>query len=216
MYYYASRIGNGRRGKLFQPELVTGRIMVNPVYFRIKNVLPCSILCDSGAFQDIHLMQRLTPKQALDRQFMLWNRLALPFEAIATYDQMAGIDEAIVNGQKVKIRGNENSAAKAVHETLVSAEYYKSQQDAINSHIIYVAQGIHTKQYAKCTDELLTLMRPNDYYGFGGFCIIGRQRKTMLPLFKETVTEVLPMLYKKGIQRVHVFGVFGRYHSFSL
>lgn len=216
MLFYPSKVGNGRRGVLFVPEKITGRAMLNPVYNKLKHLfLPADLLLDSGAFQDIHLLQRLTPEQALQRQLNFktyldallgytdWN-----FEAVATYDQMAGIDEAIVNGRKVKVRGNEESALRAIEETLYSAQYYYSQKELIGTKIIYVAQGINAKQYAeKCVAELLPLMRPTDYFGFGGFCIIGRQRRQLLPVFYETVDRVMPMLRRHNITRAHIFGV---------
>lgn len=61
-------------------------------------------------------------------------------------------------------------------------------------------------QYLRCTDALLDLMHPQDWFAFGGFCIIGMQ-PSLKPQFAATVRAVGPRLKKKGIKRAHLLGV---------
>lgn len=214
MLFYPSKVYNGTKEKPYIPEHITGRVMVNPKY-KINNLhTTCGVFCDSGAFQDIDKDVRLTPGDALKRQLTFRDYLrtltnpSFTFEALCIYDQMAGVDECLVviDGikKKIKIRGSEETAQAAVDETLKAAEYYSKNY---TERIAYVAQGVNPRQYAACTSELLTMARSDDYYAMGGFCIIGRKRKTMLPLFYETCDTVFPMVAQKGISRIHLLGV---------
>lgn len=213
--FYPSKVYVGKVGHPYDPEFITGRVMLNPKY-RIKRLASnTKALCDSGAFQDIDKNKRLMPEEALNRQLKYRNFIrdnvvydaSWEFESICIYDQMIGVDECIIDGKKKKVRGTVETGKIAVDDTLQSAHYYYTQRQTIPS-ITYIAQGVNSDQYVECTKELLTLMRPNiDYFGFGGFCIIGKQRKTMLPLFYETVYKVLPLLEEKGITRIHLLGV---------
>jgi hypothetical protein len=193
--------------------------MVNPRY-KIKHLLPnTKVLCDSSAFQDIDKGIRLTPEQALKRQLdyrihlqRITNDANFNYESLSIYDQMAGVDEQLVciDGcmKKIKQRGSEETAHEAIKQTILAAEYYATQRQTIATSVTWIAQGVTPQQYLNdCTLPLLDLFQKGDYYGFGGFCIIGRKRKTMLPLFYETVNLVLPVLRKKNIARVHIYGV---------
>lgn len=215
MLFYPSKVYCGRKDMPYTPELITGRVMVNPKYKINQLHITDGIMCDSGAFQDIDKSVRLTPKAALDRQLAFRDHLRLvtqcstfTFEVVCIYDQMAGVDESLVCvdgvSKKVKVRGNEDTAQIAVNETLEAAEYYSKHY---TERIAYVAQGISPKQYLTCTVELLTIARSDDYYAMGGFCIIGRKRKTMLPIFYDTCDTVFPIVAKKGIKRIHLLGV---------
>lgn len=118
------------------------------------------------------------------------------------------IKEILSKFKKIKARGTEETATNAVAETLRAAEYYASQRDEIRTKVVWIAQGINANQYTNdCTIPLMDFVQKGDYFGFGGFCIIGKQRKTMLPIFYETVDKVLPVLKKKGIGRAHLLGV---------
>ncbi len=55
--------------------------------------------------------------------------------------------------------------------------------------------------------QLAQYMAPDDYFAFGGFCIIGRHRKKMLPIFYETFARVVAYLKPRGITRFHTLGV---------
>ena len=212
MLFYPSKVYSGTKEKPYQPERITGRVMVNPKY-KVSHIEACDVICDSGAFQDIDKSVRLTPEQALARQLKYRNHLAVlldnpsfTFEALCIYDQMAGVDECIdeCTGKKVKKRGTVESAKVAVDETLHAAQYYTSNYQ---DRLMLIAQGINPEQYTDCTHELLTLRRRDDYYGMGGFCIIGKQRKRMLPIFYATVDAVFPVIKSAQMKRVHLLGV---------
>lgn len=204
--FYPSKTHDRLNGFAFTPELYTGRVMLNPKY-KVTEVLPqTEIICDSGAFQDIDTHIRLTPQMALERQLRFRDRFKHVFEATCIYDQMQGVDEQIVDGKKIKQRGTEESGRKAVLETLRAAEYYASKRSEIGR-IVFIAQGINPSQYVQeCVLPMLPMMTPDDYFGFGGFCIIGRQ-SSLKPLFYATLQQTLPYLKERGIRRVHLLGV---------
>lgn len=213
--YYASKTHDTLNGFGFYPELITQRIMLNPIYraYTILNPLTTEVIEDSGGFQDVG-KTRLTPKQALIRQWTHRNRirdvLQLPywdFTAVSIYDQMAGVDEAIINGRKVKIRGTEESAQYAIEETLRSANFYAKNRHIFNSSLIFIGQGINPDQYVNaCVIPMFDLFNNRDWLGLGGFCIIGRI-SSLKSVFYETLVRLIPLAKAKNIKRIHIFGV---------
>lgn len=209
---YFSKNNNDLNGRPFAPEAINGRAMVNPHY--PVALLPGTLsIIDSGAFQERDMRNRLQPWTALDRQLRLEQQIAWGMrypdwhaEAIVTYDMLCGVDEALIDGKRIKQRGTEATAAPAVAETLRSAVYYATQRHRIRGAITFAAQGATLDQYLSCVGELLTLMRPGDWFAFGGFCIIG-MRPVLKPLFLETLDRTLPLLRRAGIARAHVLGV---------
>jgi hypothetical protein len=230
MLFYPSKTNDKLNTKPFHPESVNGLVMLNPNY-PIKILLdandpwycakcerwhkgPCAI-CDSGAFQHIKDGQRLMVHAALDRQLRLeeqirWhnNNHDWHFESVCIYDQMAGVDETVVNGKKVKQRGTPETARKAVTQTLESAAYYNRQRHKIQGRIMFIGQGVTPDQYINdCLVPMLDYMQPGDYFGFGGFCIWGRMPKRITPIAHETILRALPLLWQCGIRRIHLLGV---------
>lgn len=211
MDFYPGKNNNELNTLPFSPESVAGRVMVNP-HYRVDLAPGTRYVIDSGAFQERDMLQRLQPWKAIERQLRLEAQIehgpcGIPAEAIVTYDMLVGVDEAIVNGKRVKTRGDEQSAAPAVFETLRSARYYKSREQDIRGAIAYAAQGATPDQYIGCVSELLPLMRPGrDWLALGGFCIIGR-----MPSLKKTFYAVLgaalPLCQAAGITRIHILGV---------
>lgn len=219
MIFYPSRVRGGTKEYPYTPEKITGTCMVNPSY-KLYHLLPNkNVLCDSGAFQDIDQHVRLTPEDALQRQITyrdylrtLVQDVSFNYEALSIYDNMIGVDETVVcdsyGCRKVKSRGTVETAQGAISSTLHSAQYYATQRDVIDTKIIWIAQGVTPKQYVyECLEPMLTMAKTSDYVGMGGFCIIGKMKKVMLPVFFETLDLLLPMVQKKGIKRIHLFGV---------
>lgn len=215
MIFYPSKNNNRLNGRVFQPDVITGQAMVNPHYPVLVDYRTKAI-CDSGAFQDdgtTKKRMRVTPEQALYRQLRLQERInaALDyhwfFEAIVTYDQMFGVDECVIDGKKVKKRGNEETARDAIKETLEAAAYYAANRDKIEGKICFACQGATPIQYLnECVLPIIDMMEDTDWLGFGGFCIIGRV-PSLKPLFYETLETVLPIAKKRGIKRFHILGV---------
>ena len=211
MDFYPGKNNNELNAQPFAPELVTGRVMVNP-HYRVDLAPGTRYVIDSGAFQERDMLDRLQPWQALDRQLRLeaqieYGPCGLPAEAIVTYDMLVGVDEAIVNGKRVKTRGDEQSAAPAVFETVRSARYYKSRESDIRGAIAYAAQGATARQYMGCVAELLPLLRPGrDWLALGGFCIIGRM-PSLKTTFYDVLGEALPLCQAHGVARIHILGV---------
>lgn len=211
MHFYPSKNNNALNRRTFAPDVLTGRAMVNP-HYRVDLAPQTQYIIDSGAFQERDMHYRLQPWQALDRQLTLESQIEYgthggAAEALVTYDCLIGVDEALIDGKRVKRRGNETTAQPAVEETLRSAAYYASQRDRVRGVIAYAAQGATPRQYRACVEELLTLMRPGrDWLAFGGFCIVGMQ-PSLKPLFAETLRAVLPRLRSAGMHRAHILGV---------
>jgi len=209
--FYPSKNHDRLNGLPFAPELITGTAMVNP-HHRSVSVAEGTreVMIDSGAFQERDMLRRRAPAEALTRQVAMAQRLALwmataPQFVIVTYDMLIGVDEALVDGKRVKRRGTEQTAALAVEETIRSAAYYAANRPP-GIVLAFSAQGATVPQYLSCTAALLDLMHPGDMFAFGGFCIIGMQ-PSLKPQFVETVRQVLPQLRRRGIRRAHILGV---------
>jgi len=203
------------------PEQVDLRALVNPLYANLLDLgegvplLPGTrTMCDSAAFQEVAEEDRVTPDFAFDRQMLFEQRLRdegcgsdFCFEAVSTYDWLAGVDEAIVDGKRVKRRGTPETGARAVEATIEAAKVYHKRRGEVRGAIAYAAQGVSVAQYVECVRVLLELARPGrDWLALGGFCIIGMQR-SLIPQFVETCRRVAPMCAARGIKRVHFLGV---------
>jgi hypothetical protein len=212
MIFYPSKNNDKLNRKPFAPELISGLAMVNP-HYRVNLAPETRYIVDSGAFQERDMLARLQPWQALDRQLRLETQIEYSghdgrAEAIVTYDMLTGVDEAIVDGKRKKARGSESSAQRAVAETIRSARYYHSQRERVRGGIAYAAQGATPQQYLACVEALLPLVRPDrDWLAFGGFCIIGRMPRRMMPIFEQTLDLVMPWLNTAGVRRAHILGV---------
>ncbi len=216
MLFYPSKNNNALNRRPFSPDQLTGRAMLNP-HYRVLVDRDTRAICDSGAFQDDGVARpRLQPWAALQRQltfeqWLSWQVTGTPddwhFESIITYDQMFGVDEAMIDGKKVKTRGTIETAQPAVDETLRAAAYYASQRDRIQGRVCFAAQGINPDHYLNsCVVPMLDVMQDGDWFAFGGFCIIGKV-PSLKPYFYETVERTLPLLKKRGVTRAHILGV---------
>lgn len=214
MLFFPSKCHDTLNGKPFNPEHYVERAMINPKYPIDELLTTCNVRQDSGAFQDIDNGVRLKPEDAIKRQLFQVSRIRFvsgnkEFRPSATciYDQMAGVDEKIVNGRKVKCRGTEESARIAVRETIKAATAYHNARCVINTPIMFACQGINTEQYIDCAKSMSSMFSPDDIFAFGGFCIIGRQKK-LIPLFIETYVKTLNYLREyTSIREVHILGV---------
>lgn len=211
MIFYPGKNNDVLNTLPFAPEQITGCAMVNP-HYRVDLAPSTRYIIDSGAFQERDMLRRLQPWQALDRQLRLeaqieYGPCGRPAEAIVTYDMLVGVDEALIGGKRKKTRGNEQTAAPAVAETLRSARYYKSRESDVRGAIAYAAQGATVAQYMDCVDALLPLLRPGrDWLALGGFCIIGRM-PSLKPLFYEVLDACLARCKAHDITRAHLLGI---------
>ncbi len=171
-------------------------------------------LLDSGAFGDAP-EARLTAEAALARQ-LAWERKAgarwgMPdwrAHAIVSYDRL--IDETWVAGVKHKRRWTVGQADAAVAETVAAAAYLSSQRARLYPRtLVLSAQGVDCQQYEDCAAEVLRYARPGDWFGLGGWCILGRWRSWM-PVYHATLRRVLPRVAAAGVRHVHIFGVLYR------
>ena len=180
---------------------------------RVVHAAPLCGLLDSGAFTDPP-HNRLTPELALERQ-LAWESIAsdkwaVPFQAtgLVSYDLL--IDETWIAGTRHKRRWDLRSAETAVRTTVEAAAYLSSQRHTLAPRtLILSAQGVDALQYAECAAGVLQCAQPGDWFGFGGWCILGRFTR-MLPIFWQTLHLVLPMVKLAGLSHVHIFGVMYR------
>jgi len=164
-----------------------------------------SIIQDSGAFCD-SINNRLSYQQALDRQryhaekYNYVNKMTHR----VSYDLL--IDEKWIDGKRTKQRWDTKDADYAVDETLRAAEFISNNRDGTN--LVLSAQGVTKEQYIRCTKEIMPMMDINkDIFGMGGWCIIGRYKTAMIPMFDDILFDLIPMLGENKIKKVHIFGV---------
>ena len=159
---------------------------------------------DSGAFSD-SLRFRLAFKGAYRRQREHAEKYAYAeqIEAIASYDLL--IDEKWENGQRYKKRWSESAAREAVESTVNAARWIKKTRKAS---CILSAQGVTPEQYFSCVKRIAPFFCENDILGLGGWCILGKQPKRLMPAFQKTILLVVPFLAEHQVaKRIHIWGV---------
>lgn len=174
---------------------------------RVKVSATCRVFQDSGAFSD-NTAHRLTFPAALERQ----NKHALKWgyadniEAQASYDVL--IDEVWEGLLRHKRRWSVADAEDAVNVTVAAAQWIHDHRHAtLTSNLILSAQGVDAPQYLRCAERVMPYMRDGDVFGLGGWCIIGKMPRVMMPTFNDTVQSVIPFLGREGVKRVHIWGV---------
>jgi hypothetical protein len=183
--------------------VVPGRyVCVSPVY-GVKTrtdtsiALPtdCDVMQDSGAFCDQH-HGRLTPEQALHRQIKHAERYGYADQVThrATYDRL------------VRKFVPDNEAVIGVQQTIEAARWLSRNRD--ETRLVITAQGKGTGQYVECVQALLPMIEEGDVLGLGGWAYTGKDRSfTLLGLFREMVSAVIPLAAAHHIKAVHVWGV---------
>jgi hypothetical protein len=184
---------------------------IAPVYGKKRRVVnrvavprDTLVIQDSGAFSD-NWADRLTFPAALKRQEDHAQRFTYADQIThrATYDLL--IDEVWINGNRFKRRWTVQDAESAVNTTVAAARWLDDHRNGLP--LIVSAQGVDAPQYLRCAERLMPYIRQGDYFGFGGWCIIGKMPAVMMPVFRETVKTVVPFLGKEGIRHVHIWGV---------
>ena len=167
------------------------------------------VLQDSGAFSD-GPSSRLTLQDALKRQIAhaaKW-RYAHQVEGVASYDLL--IDEKWQDGVRYKARWSESEAQEAIDTTIKAAKYLVQHRYALpyNPTLVLSAQGVTPEQYLDCTCRVLWHGNwEKDILGLGGWCISGKMPKRFMPVFYETMRQVIPLVGQSGVKRVHIWGV---------
>lgn len=196
--------------------------VLNKTHVFIDNSSVQHVMIDSCAFSErieldetgtIIVNKRLSFDHALQRQIAhaYEFRYAHLVESLVSYDVL--IDEVWQNGVRTKNRWSEISAEFAVQETIRAAHYLASQRKRIDGafghhvRLILSAQGVNAEQYAYCAQEIVKVMKPDDIFGLGGWCITGLRRHEMLPAAAVMLPGVFEILGNAGVKRVHVFGV---------
>lgn len=162
----------------------------------------CQIIQDSGAFSD-GPGQRLCIEAALDRQIQHAETYGYAAQVThrASYDLL--IDEKWAGGHRHKERWSELDAQDAVAETIRAAAYLARYRRGISA--ILSIQGVSAKQYLACAQQVVPLVEADDILGLGGWCILGK-RRSLFPIFCDTMALLFPFLGREGIKWVHLWG----------
>ncbi len=208
MQFFVSKNHNNLNRKPFSPETETSRLCLNPKY-GVRLTRPAKgleILLDSGAFQDINDQKRLTFEKALERQLAFEDRVGFRSKYIVSYDRI--VDETFnKDGKRVKIRVDGRTARKYVEQTIDAAKHLADRRGELRPRRLVLSnQGVSPGQYARCVRETLSFSEKEDVIGMGGQCIIG-QRPGLTKDYFQTLKNILPMLRRKRIRRLHIFGM---------
>ena len=191
---------------------------VSPVYGRSKRretrvrlPLDTKVLLDSGAFTDGPSL-RLDFDSALRRQMRHAKKYkyAEQVEWVVAYDQL--IDEKWVDGIRYKSRWQPDEAEDAITITIGACRHYAERKELIADSLghamslVLPIQGVNAKQQSRCAATIVSLLESDDILGLGGWCILGMQQRWM-PEFWRSMWEIIPMVGRAGVQRVHIFGV---------
>lgn len=163
-----------------------------------------AVLQDSGAFCD-GIGQRLSFEEALQRQIEHAERYGYADRLThrASYDQL--IDEKWdYQGRRYKSRWSEEAAWDACITTIKAAKYLASHRE--NLHGIFSAQGVTASQYLACVQGILPYIQDGDMLGLGGFCIVGRIPRQIMPVFREIIHTIIPFVGREGIKQIHIWG----------
>ncbi len=162
------------------------------------------VIQDSGAFSD-GPGDRLSFEAALGRQIRHAERYNYRDQIthIASYDLL--IDEKWKDGVRCKARWTAQEAQAAVDETVAAAEFMARQRNGAG--LVLSAQGVDVDQYAGCVEWIVPLLERGDMLGLGGWCIIGKMPKRMMPVFRRVVRAVVPMAALAGVEQLHIWGV---------
>lgn len=208
MQYFVSKNHDRLNRRRFAPEMVSNRLCLNPSYPVTlgAGASRLSVMLDSGAFQDLQTHERLSYQGALDRQLNFEDKQDFFANYLVSYDRI--VDESpTIQGVRKKRRVDEQTADRYVEETINAAKFLADQrEDLAPRRLILSNQGVSPDQYIDCIKEVLRFAEPSDVIGLGGFCIIG-QVPRFVPDYFEVLQRAIPLIKKKRIRRVHIFGV---------
>lgn len=164
----------------------------------------CTVFQDSGAFSD-GPNQRLALETALNRQHGHAEKYGYADQVtgLASYDLL--IDEKWTDGVRRKCRWSEGEAESAIDETVGAAWFLAQHRNGIP--LILSAQGVTPRQYLGCVERVIPYMYDGDILGLGGWCIIGKMPRQMMPVFRDTICLVIPFAAREGVKHIHIWGV---------
>ena len=208
MQFFVSKNHNNLNRKPFSPETISPRLCLNPKY-GVRLERPAhglEILLDSGAFQDINDHTRLTFENALQRQLAFEERVGFQSKYIVSYDRI--VDETFnEDGKRLKLRVDGRTAKKYVDQTIDAAKHLADRRKELRPRRLVLSnQGVSPSQYTRCVKEVLSFSEKGDVIGMGGQCIIG-QRPGLTKEYFDVLASILPMLRRKQIRRLHIFGM---------
>jgi len=209
MRFYVSKCHNSLNSVDYTPEKYSDYICINP-YYPVKITNDANFIIDSGAFQDVGKQaKRLEFQDALKRQLDFEKTVTdnhRKAEAIVSYDHL--VDEQYDEGRgQFKERVQAKVSRKYVAETIDAAKFLaENREELAPRRLILSCQGTTVNQYLYCVNKILEIADEDDIIGLGGFCIISKS-KIYEEQFYNVINKAFPKIEKKGIRRVHIFGV---------
>jgi hypothetical protein len=116
----------------------------------------------------------------------------------ASYDQL--IEHC--RGSPSHVR--ESETWDACVATIQAAKFLSAHREGLGA--ILTAQGGTVAQYLKCAQGIVPLLDSGDFFGLGGFSLIGKTPRALLPLFRSLIHQLIPFLGKEGIKQIHIWG----------
>jgi len=164
-----------------------------------------NVIQDSGAFSD-SWSSRLTFDAALQRQIDHATQYVYADLITHRASYYFLIDEVWDEGNRHKRRWTVEAAEDAVSETIAAAEYLSCHRSGLG--LVLSAQGVDARQYMECVEGVIPYIDvERDILGLGGWCVIGKLPKAMMPTFRETIRAVIPYSAGRGVKRIHIWGV---------
>jgi hypothetical protein len=206
MKFYVSKCHDTLNGRPYHPETITPNICLNPYYnTTLKKEIDVKYILDSGAFQDVGKDERLSFSDALERQLHFEKKVGVQANAIVSYDHL--VDEQLNETGQFKKRVDYETGQVYVDETIEAAKFLvKNRKNLGSRKLILSCQGTNKEQYIDCIESILKIAKPQDYIGFGGFCILSKSVDYEKEYY-EIITEAFPKIHEAGIKHVHIFGM---------
>jgi len=181
MKVYISKTSNVLNKSPYQPELITPRLCLNPMYSYVKLYFQCEILLDSGAYQDEEV--RVTFQQAYDRQRAYQTKLEQVAKYIVVYDKIGDFETTMV-----------------ANKFLLGLKLPAGQQK------ILVVQGESESEYSQCLKDILALYSHEKFViGFGGVAKCGMNKRIERKLYSAIENNINVL---RLVKHVHIFGCF--------
>ena len=188
---------------------------ISPVYGRTESTKrvnearlspwTVAVIQDSGAFCDTP-GSRLTFDLALRRQIEHADLRGYADRVThrASYDQLIDEKWSSTTGRRYKSRWSEEDAWDACVTTIQAAKFLSAHREGLRC--ILSAQGVTPAQYLKCAQGILPYLQPGDFFGLGGFCVLGLSPRRFHPVFREIIHQLVPFLAQEGIAHIHLWG----------
>lgn len=217
------------------PTLAGPYVCVSPIHGKGRNQTMNSValnpearvLLDSGPFSEAMWFEDLCPArgtyaerlarsrlscgEALDRQYRHMQKYGYgsQVEALASYDLLISdhclLDPNSPSWRRVRRQWSEQDVAFALDETVRAAAFLDAHRNGFACALNI--QGVTPEDYLESAQRILPYLRPGDIIGIGGWCLTGRKPKQLLPVFRATMSLLIPFFAREQVKRIHLWGM---------